>query len=305
VPLGLPFEIPVTDNGGVGDVPVPVPICPSSFRPQHTTSPAGRSAQLWYAPAATVLNFERKYAIAPLDAPSVTLQVGFIPLHEGPPHPANNELASGVAVNVIVVAWETFLTTQSERQENLGDVTLPLPGPPKDIERVVGTAGLILPEVGLSSFGGVPTRATRPGVVSPGLLSVPGSRLNRVVKCQEHDVVTVLSPGARKKFPVVFVIVVVTGGVGLTMSVLLGSAVIGGNAISLTAVKNELPPFFGVTLVPCGSVSPAVKRPMCRMLLIMSTRNSSCPPGSLLLVIQLFWELPVASDRPIFRIKQK
>jgi hypothetical protein len=187
----------------------------------------------------------------------VTLQVGLIPLHEGPPHPANTELASGVAVNVIVDPWETSLTTQSERQENLGDVTLPLPGPPKNIESVVGTDGLILPGVGLSSFGGVPTRS-RVGVavfpISPGLLSVPGSRLNRVVKSQEHVVVTVLSPGARKKFPVVFVIVVACGGLGLTMEVLLGSAVIGGNAISLTAVKNEAPPLLGVTLVPCGSV---------------------------------------------------
>ena len=160
----------------------------------------------------------------------MTLQVVLVPLHE-PPHPANTEVASGAAVTVIICPSEpTSPTVQSEKQiilvtENIASATLPPPGPPKNIESAAGTGGLILPGVGLSSFGGAPTRSRVAGVavlpISPGLLSVPGSRLNRVVKSQEHVVVTVLSPGARKKFPVVFVIVVVSGGLGLTMELLL------------------------------------------------------------------------------------
>src|SRR5262245_22733744 len=88
-----------------------------------------------------------------LDVPSVKVQVGLVPLHEGPPHPANEEVASGIAVNVIVCpSLSPTGGVQSEKQVNsIGAATLPPPGPPKNIESVVGSAGLILPGVGLPS----------------------------------------------------------------------------------------------------------------------------------------------------------
>src|SRR5262249_34287021 len=95
---------------------LPIPNWPSEFRPQQTTLPAGRRAQVRYAPAATVLKAERKYATTRFDAASVTVQVAVVPLHEGPPHPANNEVASAVAVNVIVRPIPPTVAAQSALQ---------------------------------------------------------------------------------------------------------------------------------------------------------------------------------------------
>jgi hypothetical protein len=105
----------------------------------------------------------------------VTLQVGLVPLHD-PPHPANTEVASGVAVKVIVDPWATSPTVQSEKQvKNAGAVTLPLPGPPKNIESVAGT-NVVPPGRGLSPFGGLPSSggdADLLPTLSGGLSSVP------------------------------------------------------------------------------------------------------------------------------------
>jgi hypothetical protein len=87
-----------------------------------------------------------------LDAASVTVQVGLVPLQESPPHPANTEVASGVAVNVIMLLTVATPWMQSEVQfiSLLGVLTVPPPAPPKKIETVAagmrtGGGGLSLP----------------------------------------------------------------------------------------------------------------------------------------------------------------
>jgi hypothetical protein len=67
--------------------------------------------------------------------------VGLVPLHEGPPQPANIEDPSEIAVSVVVVPREKV---QSEVHEiNPGEVvTLPLPEPPRNTETVLSGARL-------------------------------------------------------------------------------------------------------------------------------------------------------------------
>jgi hypothetical protein len=168
------------------------------------------------------LNFERKYAITRLDAPIVTLQVELVPLHEAPPQPANTEVASGVGVRVIICPSETPGGVQSDKQENSGAATLPPPGPPKNIESVAGTSGLMPPGSGLLSSGGPITTS-------------PGDRIGQAGpywNFQRHVVVVVLVLGARKKPP----LPIVGGGLLLpSMQVLMGSADgIVGKSISWT-----------------------------------------------------------------------
>jgi hypothetical protein len=87
---------------------------------------------------------ERKYAITRFDCESVTSHVVLVPLQSGPPHPANDEVESGVAVSMIVLPTDATLRVQSEEQliSPLRVVTLPLPAPPKDIKTDAETTGI-------------------------------------------------------------------------------------------------------------------------------------------------------------------
>jgi hypothetical protein len=151
------------------------------------------------------------------------------------------------------------------------------PGPPKNIESVAGTSGFTEP-------------GTDHGTTTKGMGTyIRGG--GPYWKFQEHVVTTVLSLGARKKLPLVFVCVVGGGGIGLTIDFFVGSAGgIFGNSISPTGAGNTLPPLLGVTRIPCGSVFWVEKRRICRSPSAGDTKNCRSPDAPPL-VVQLSWSL--------------